>query len=302
MIAAGALILLFVAYQLWGTGLQTAQAQEDLEAEFEQQLAEAEAATTTSTTEPDDTTSTTTDDGGEPPSTLPPLTAPPIPPPQPGEPAGRLEIADIGLDVVFVEGVRVSDLRQGPGHYPGTPLPGQAGNAAIAGHRTTYGAPFNRLDELTAGDEIVITTVQGRFVYEVREQVIVSPRQNDVLGPSTADLLTLTSCHPKFSARERLIVVAELQGEPVAEEPTRAPADDDGQAAATLEEPDVSGEAVPRLPAIIWAGVCVLIAAATWLLARKWKRWPAYLIGTPLFLVALFVFFENFNRLLPANY
>ena len=96
---------------------------------------------------------------------------------EPGRPAARpaegdaiahLRIPAIGVDKIVVEGVQVADLKRGPGHYPDSPLPGQPGNAAIAGHRTTYGAPFNRLDELEQGDEILVTTVQGAFRYEVR--------------------------------------------------------------------------------------------------------------------------------------
>ena len=107
-------------------------------------------------------------------------------------------------------GVTVDQLKRGPGHYEETPLPGQAGNAAIAGHRTTYGAPFNRIDELEPGDEIVVTTVQGEFTYIVKEQLIVSPKQVEVLEDAGDNRLTLTACHPKYSARERIVVVSEL--------------------------------------------------------------------------------------------
>ena len=120
----------------------------------------------------------------------------------------RIRIPDIGVDKIVVEGVQVSDLKRGPGHYPDTPLPGQPGNAAIAGHRTTYGAPFNRLDELEPGDEILVTTAQGAFRYEVQRQLIVSPDQVEVLDDFGDDRLTLTACHPKYSARQRIVVVA----------------------------------------------------------------------------------------------
>ena len=84
-------------------------------------------------------------------------------------------IPKIGVDKIVVEGVGRNDLRKGPGHYPDTPMPGQPGNAAIAGHRTTYGAPFNRIDELEPGDEILVTTLQGPFTYEVTGTEIVTP-------------------------------------------------------------------------------------------------------------------------------
>src|SRR5688572_17974537 len=146
-ITAGVLILLFVVYQLWGTGIRTAQAQNDLEKDFDEILEEVEQTpTTTTTTVP-----------GE------PATVPTIPPVPEGDPTARIVAPAIGLDWIVVEGVALADLKKGPGHYPETPLPGQEGNAAIAGHRTTYGAPFNRIDELEPGDEIVVTTVQGEF-------------------------------------------------------------------------------------------------------------------------------------------
>ena len=102
------------------------------------------------------------------------------------------------------------DLRKGPGHYPDSPMPGQLGNAAIAGHRTTYGAPFNRIDELAPGDEITIVTVSGTFHYSVTGQLIVTPKQTEVLDPTPDATLTLTTCNPKYSARERLVVKARL--------------------------------------------------------------------------------------------
>ena len=91
--------------------------------------------------------------------------APAPPPPPSGEAVAIIRIPKIGVDQAVVEGVSLASLRKGPGHYPSTPLPGEAGNAAIAGHRTTYGAPFNRLDELVAGDEIQVTTVRGSYTY-----------------------------------------------------------------------------------------------------------------------------------------
>ena len=127
-----------------------------------------------------------------------------------GRPAPRIEIPKIGVDKIVVAGVALSDLRKGPGHYPNTPLPGQLGNAAIAGHRTTYGAPFFRVDELAAGDEIIVTTVQGTFRYLVTEIKIVKPTDFSVLDPTPDATLTLTSCNPRYSSRQRIVVKARL--------------------------------------------------------------------------------------------
>ncbi len=109
-----------------------------------------------------------------------------------------------------VEGVRRSDLKTGAGHMPWTPLPGQPGNSVISGHRTTYGAPFHELDQLEPGDRIEVDTALGTHVYEVRESVIVKPTDVWVTELREGAWLTLTTCHPRFSARQRLVVFAEL--------------------------------------------------------------------------------------------
>ncbi len=148
--------------------------------------------------------------------------------PESGEAFARVIIPAINVDQISVEGVSVEDLRKGPGHYRTTPNPGQAGNASIAGHRTTYGAPFHRVDELNPGDSIFVTTAQGVFEYKVigydgeKEggnlgYFIVDPSRTDVLNDLPGrNTLTLTACHPKYSARQRIIVRAELVGEPIA--------------------------------------------------------------------------------------
>lgn len=130
-----------------------------------------------------------------------------------GDPLTRVEIPKLGVDVVVVEGTTLSALRAGAGHYPNTPLPGEAGNVAIAGHRTTFGAPFNRIDELAPGDDIVLTTPVGRHVYEVaRGPWVVDDRDWSVVReyPNDGSFLTLTTCHPEGSDDYRLAVRAEL--------------------------------------------------------------------------------------------
>ena len=120
-------------------------------------------------------------------------------------------IPKIGVDKFVVEGVGVPDLRKGPGHYPTTPLPGHVGNSGIAGHRTTYGAPFGDLDKLGAGDHIRVTTREGSFEFVVDEKngiQVVQPGDLAVLRTDPADTaahLTLTTCNPKYSASERLV-------------------------------------------------------------------------------------------------
>ena len=305
LIWSGVLVLLFVAYQLWGTGLAHAQAQDDLEDDFAALL---DAGTTTTTT-------TEAEDDDEPVATTTTTTAAPLPPPDDGEAVARITIPRIGVDQIVVEGVSRGDLKKGPGHYPQTPLPGQPGNAAIAGHRTTYGQPFHRVDELAPGDEIVVTTLQGTFRYEVSGTEIVLPSAVEVIEDQGDDRLTLTSCHPKYSARQRIIVSALLVDDPAPAPPPRpveeAPeeladedpdeADDDVAAPAELDTLD-GEDGRTAGPAVRWGLVTAGIWLAFYALSRLWRRWPAYLLGAPVFGASLFVFFGAFSELLPSNY
>jgi sortase A len=282
LIGVGSLLLLFVAYQLWGTGLHEARAQHDLRHAFEASLA-----TTPTTTKADAGATTTTTE------------APP--PPPVGDAVAVLRIPKIGVSKTIVEGVGVPDLKKAPGHYPGTPLPGQPGNSAIAGHRTTYGAPFYRLDELAPGDVILVTTRQGRFRYTVDTTKTVKPTQTEVLTPTLDARLTLTTCTPRFSARQRLVVTATLAGEPAPAPPPTTVAPGTKPRRVTIEQPSLSGDRAAAAPTVEWAFAATLLALGIWLLARRWRKWWAYVLGAPLFLVVLFVFFENVARLLPAN-
>ena len=128
-----------------------------------------------------------------------------------GDPLGRIRIPKIGVSDVFVQGTDAGDLRRGPGHYPATPLPGQHGTVAIAGHRTTYGAPFHDVDDLRRGDRIELTMPYGRFTYRVERTRIVAPTATEVTDPVGYDRLVLSACHPLYSAAQRIIVFARLE-------------------------------------------------------------------------------------------
>ncbi|HET7721375.1 MAG TPA: class E sortase [Acidimicrobiales bacterium] len=129
-----------------------------------------------------------------------------------GDALTRIRIPAIKVDVVVVEGTTASALRAGAGHYPQTPLPCETGNVSIAGHRTTYGKPFHNVDLLKPGDDIILTTPIGSCTYKVERQFIVRPEDTSVIAPTPEGVLTLTTCHPKGSARQRLIIRATLQG------------------------------------------------------------------------------------------
>lgn len=195
LLVSGAVILLYVVYLMWFTNLGTAQAQRDLAASWEQRTAEPAGATPEG------------DAGAE---------------VEPGDAYAMLWFERDGHPIVaddplyVVSGVTLDDLRAGPGHYPDSAAPGEDGNLAVAGHRTTYGAPFWSLDELEEGDTIHVVDYDGtEWVYAYVAQRVVAPTDTWVVDePDPLDLdaptVTLTTCHPRFSAAQRLIAWGEL--------------------------------------------------------------------------------------------
>ena len=127
-----------------------------------------------------------------------------------GDPVARIRIPEVGVNKVIVEGTDGGSLRKGPGHYPETPLPGIRGTVAVAGHRTTYGAPFRDLDKLESRDEVIVEMPYGRFVYVVEREQIVDPTATWVTRRVDHDRLVLTACHPKYSAAQRIVIFARL--------------------------------------------------------------------------------------------
>ncbi|CAN5879573.1 class E sortase [soil metagenome] len=219
LITLGAVVLLFLGYQVWVTDEINEGVQSELTQDLRQRWAVG-------------------DD---------PLQAPDRPDGAPGQlPMGEgfafIRIPAFGLYYVRVvlEGTDEDKLTEGPGHYPDSALPGGVGNFAMAGHRVGKGSPFLDLDQLGPGDAIIIETAAQWYVYRVLGdgvipgQQIVSPDRVEVVAPvpgapadlPTRALLTLTTCHPKFSAAQRLIVHAELDGQPLAkaEHPDGPPA------------------------------------------------------------------------------
>jgi sortase A len=125
-----------------------------------------------------------------------------------GDAIGRIELPTVGRSYFMVEGTSKNALRKGPGHYPKTPLPGERGTVAVAGHRTTYGAPFRTIDKLERGDEVIASMPWGRFVYRVEKSRIVPPTEVSVTRKVKHDRLVLSACHPLYSAAERIVVLA----------------------------------------------------------------------------------------------
>ena len=205
LISLGVGVLLFVAWTLWGTGIYTDRRQDRLDREFEAQ-------------EP------FLPPPGQPEASRPPTSFAPAP----GDPVFRLSIPAIELTKMVVEGVGTEELKSGPGHYPSCrsgflrPFcseldevwPGEKGRVIVSGHRTTYDAPFWALNELRPGDRILTETRWGDFAYEVTTTEVVPPDSRDIANPAATDAreMVLTTCNPRFSAAERLIVFASLEG------------------------------------------------------------------------------------------
>jgi sortase A len=292
LLVAGVLVLLFIPYLLWGTGLQTAHSQNLLRAQFKSE--QHQAGVTSSTTPPKKAADT------------PPQVAPTEAQPAVGSAVGTIDIPEIGLQMVVVQGTDVVRLQQGPGHYTNTPLPGEAGNSAIAGHRTTYLHPFYNLNELNPGNPIYITTTQGLFQYDVISSQAVSPSDVSVVDTTTSPELTLTTCTPRYSASQRLVVHAVLAASILAHAQS-----DPSTKTATPTKPKTEDAAVPPgaarswPTAIAWGVAVAAIVTGVWIAARRTRRGIRALVvggGLVVWLVVVFAFFEALAPLLPASY
>jgi sortase A len=310
-VTIGLLLLSFVAYQLWGTALYEHNAQAQLSQELEKKLH------VPSTTVPSTPTSTSAST----PTTSPPVlvdhVAPTTPDPGLGTPIGFLTIPRIGMsNAAIIEGTGEAQLQQGPGHYQGTPLPGQAGNAAIAGHRTTYAAPFYNLNELQPGDPITVQTTQGIFTYQVVTSHVVLPSNVTVLDASTTPELTLTTCNPRYSAATRLVVVATLekaltpQSIPVSTNPTttttvvgKSPAHPLTLAGGgELSGPTTRSQVEE---AILWGAltlVAAVIGLVAWMRGRRPWTWAVLALGAPLTVGGLLLCFQHISLALPQSF
>jgi len=304
LVTVGILILLFVVYQLWGTGLWTERAQAAMRHDFtaEQQQYQREYGTgakpatsvprTSASTAPRTTTTI--------PQAVRP--APPIPPD--GQAEGWITIPKIGLHMIFVEGVTRDDLMKGPGHYPGTPMPGTIGNAAIAGHRTTYLHPFGDVDKLQPGDDIIIQTVAGSFDYKMYQQLIVKATDTWVVNNTPDAEITLTSCHPKHYAEHRIVIKARLVPAKSAKPAKpRPPAASSGKSRAqALLADGASVQQKSLTPSILWGTIAALVGLAWWWGFRRWRHPATWVAGVVPFLIVLFPFYVYLERALPWGY
>ena len=291
VLVGGILVLLFIPYLLWGTGFQTARSQSRLRQEFaatERKLGDTAGAHLIAPHR-----------GSAPLDVAPPLPDPPL-----GSAVGIISIPKIGLSMVVVEGTGTAQLEAGPGHYPGTPLPGETGNVAIAGHRTTYLHPFYNLNELVPGDAIVIDTVQGEFLYQMTSSQVVSPSDVSVVDDTTSPQLTLTTCNnlgtappPGWSSTPTWWPACW----PIRRHRRRSP----------RPRPSPARPRPARFPAKNWLAaiglgvVVAIVIAGIWIAARKTRRGQratVIVFGLLAWLVLVFFFFEALAPLLPASY
>lgn len=271
-----AVVLLFADWQLWGTALVQHHSQAELARQFRHDTDNAGGvrragliASTNRVGQPD------------------------------GSVMARIQIPSIGVDQYVVEGTGSTDLEKGPGHYQGTAAPGQAGNVAIAGHRTTFGAPFNRLGQLRPGAPVVLTTTAGqRLVYQVSEMPrSVAPTDLTILNDVGDDRLTLTTSDPKYTSTARLVVVARLdQRSATATGPVTGPPPGPLAEAATASWNPI------RLPlAALVTAFLVLLGLAYRRLPRRRRLLTVPALGL-LWLVGIALLFQALTAVLPASF
>lgn len=286
-VAAGLILLFYTAYLLWGTGVYTAQQQEQAAQELasnplvgEEQLSNGD---------------------------IPP--ARPAEPVALGSPLFTMKIPKLAVETAIVEGVGREELKKGPGHFPdcadvgdgvecveGAAYPSEEGNVAISGHRTTYGAPFFNLHQLEKGDVIDVVSGRARYRYQVRGQEIVDPVAGyNVVEQHGRSELTLTTCHPRFSAAQRLIIHADYVGSSLVAPPP---------AAAVGDVPIQPGpQPVVAPDVLILASVALASALGAAGLSKRWRMTAAYTAMAIAGAAGLWVgVFPRILAMMPANY
>jgi sortase A len=277
----GAIMLLFVAWQLWGTSVSQHQAQGQLKSAFDAEVRAHHLPKT----------------GGKGPALIPAATQVPSPPN--GTVVARLQIPAIGVDQYVVQGTDATELSKGPGHYIGTAAPGQAGNLAIAGHRTTNGAPFNRLGQLVRGDRVIVTTTTGaQFTYAVSgTPQAVSPSDVAVLNYFGDNRITLTTCTPEFSAAQRLVAVGSL------EQSARTPKAPAASITYHVVNAATASWDLSALPAV---GVLLSLLVLLGLSFRRFDVWLGkhgkWFVLVPVWTAGLYLLFSTLIAFLPETF
>jgi len=204
---------------------------------------------------------------------------------------------------VVIQGTNDAQLQQGPGHYTNTPLPGQTGNVGIAGHRTTWGHPFYDLNQLKPGNKIILVTTYGTFTYHVTTTQIVDPSDVAVLNPTPNATVTLTTCNPRYSASQRLVVSAALFSSSTATiASSTTTTSTPGKSTTTTTVPVQSSNSQSWVPSMLLGLLTALLGAATLILKRRIKpAWAVYLVGGIVTFGALMFFFGAISQILPSS-
>jgi sortase A len=275
----GITLILFVGWQLWGTSIVQHHAQSELRQQFLHHVSEARPGSKTPTLIPADAK---------------------VPQPAEGSVVARLQIPAIGVDQYVVEGTAEADLEKGPGHYTGTAVPGQAGNVAIAGHRTTYAAPFYDLNQLASGDLVLLTTDSGELLkYEVKSTpVAVSPSDVSVINNFGDNRLTLTTCNPRFSSTSRLIAVGYLITPTTT---ASVPASERSGRKGANTADDSGGWHFSSLPIVLLIlALLVVLGVATERAKKYLGRHVRWIVIVPLWVAGMYMLFVHLGNLLPA--
>ena len=212
----------------------------------------------------------------------------------PGAPVADIRIPRIGVNEVVVEGARSSQLRAGPGHVVGTPLPGQPGNAVIAGRRYLYGGPFEHLGSLHAGDRIAVVTGQGTATYRVTGRAKkVGATHGSVFADHGDNRLTLITADPPLRGSRRLVVTAKLVERPYAATNLSRTLDPEGLG--------LTGERGAIAIVLVWLELLAGLALLTVYATKRWSRWAAWVVFVPGLALVVWLLFDNAVRLLPAT-
>jgi sortase A len=255
-------VVVFLVFAFWLSGLAHARSQIGLQRRFRTELANIEAPI-----------------GG----TIPA-----------GAPVAVLRIPTQGVDEVVVEGARSRQLEAGPGHVIGSSLPGQPGNAVLAGRRTLYGGPFRHIGSLATGDRILVTTGEGKSIYRITGVARkVAATDGSIFGDYGDNRLTLVTSDPVLRASRRLVVTATLVGKPYASTPLVRNLDAEGLG--------LSGERGAIAVVLVWLELLVGLALLTVYAMTRWSRWAAWVAFAPALALVVWIFFENAVRLLPAT-
>jgi sortase A len=263
-LVVGSVLAAFMAYELWFSGLLQSRAQSALLRDFKASLVL------------DDTAS---------------LITPPV-----GRPVGVMQLPRTGGEQVVVQGIGSDQTKDGPGHDPSTPAPGQTGNSVIVGRSLTYGAPFGQLDQLQQGDSVIFTTRQGQFVYSVESSTTKPLGDQSVAAPTTDDRLTLIGLDPGLGSPTERVVVASLQGKGL-QVPAPLPPAPAGLRPGRSTLMDGRWGAI-----LLWGELFLLALAGTaYLYRRRWNLAVTYLLTTPILITLSILFFRAADTLLPPS-